>query len=96
MFPSLYRISKDHWNQTIVTLVYNVLKTLMEMNTKLFDELSTNYKNERQRYFLFYSLHYELLCTSREKKKEKDREELWKRLEVLDIKAIVDKVDHGG
>ncbi|WAR20468.1 2A5A-like protein, partial [Mya arenaria] len=32
MFPALYKISKEHWNQTIVALVYNVLKTFMEMN----------------------------------------------------------------
>uniref|UniRef100_A0AAR2JCU0 Serine/threonine protein phosphatase 2A regulatory subunit n=1 Tax=Pygocentrus nattereri TaxID=42514 RepID=A0AAR2JCU0_PYGNA len=49
MFGSLYRISKEHWNQTIVALVYNVLKTLMEMNSKLFDELTASYKAERQR-----------------------------------------------
>ncbi|KAK0411872.1 hypothetical protein QR680_005890 [Steinernema hermaphroditum] len=64
MFPALYRISKEHWNQTIVALVYNVLKTFMEMNGKLFDELTANYKLERQK----------------EKKREKDREDLWKRL----------------
>jgi serine/threonine-protein phosphatase 2A regulatory subunit B' len=69
MFPPLYRISKEHWNQTIVALVYNVLKTFMEMNGKLFDELTANYKTERQR----------------EKKKEKDREELWRRLGGLDL-----------
>lgn len=49
MFPALYRISKEHWNQTIVALVYNVLKTFMEMNGQLFDELTANYKLERQR-----------------------------------------------
>lgn len=49
MFPGLYRISKEHWNQTIVALVYNVLKTFMEMNSKLFDELTASYKAERQK-----------------------------------------------
>lgn len=49
MFPALYRISKEHWNQTIVALVYNVLKTFMEMNSKLFDELTASYKAERQK-----------------------------------------------
>ncbi|XP_059841850.1 serine/threonine-protein phosphatase 2A 56 kDa regulatory subunit alpha isoform [Mobula hypostoma] len=67
MFGSLYRISKEHWNSTIVALVYNVLKTLMEMNGALFDELTASYKAERQR----------------EKKKEQEREELWKNLEEL-------------
>lgn len=49
MFPALYRMSKEHWNQNIVTLVYNVLKTFMEMNSKLFDELTSSYKAERQK-----------------------------------------------
>lgn len=52
MFPALYRISKEHWNQTIVALVYNVLKTFMEVNSKLFDELTASYKVERQKYVL--------------------------------------------
>ncbi|KAI6220834.1 Serine/threonine protein phosphatase 2A regulatory subunit [Aphelenchoides fujianensis] len=70
MFPPLYKISREHWNQTIVALVYNVLKTFMEMNGKLFDELTANYKMEKQK----------------EKRKERDREELWKRLNALDLK----------
>lgn len=49
MFPALYRVSKEHWNQTIVALVYNVLKTFMDLNGKLFDELTANYKVERQK-----------------------------------------------
>lgn len=69
MFPALYRISKEHWNQTIVALVYNVLKTFMEMNSKLFDDLTASYKAERQK----------------EKKREKERDELWKRLSELEI-----------
>ena len=52
MFPALYKISKEHWNQTIVALVYNVLKTFMEMNSKLFDDLTANYKSERQKWVL--------------------------------------------
>lgn len=69
MFPALYRISKEHWNQTIVALIYNVLKTFMEMNSKLFDDLTASYKAERQK----------------EKKREKERDELWKRLSELEI-----------
>ncbi|NWQ71451.1 2A5A phosphatase, partial [Grallaria varia] len=79
MFGSLYKISKEHWNPTIVALVYNVLKTLMEMNGKLFDELTSSYKAERQR----------------EKKKELEREELWRRLEELKLKkAMAEKQTH--
>ncbi|KAM3852238.1 serine/threonine-protein phosphatase 2A 56 kDa regulatory subunit alpha isoform [Vipera latastei] len=73
MFGSLYKISKEHWNPTIVALVYNVLKTLTEMNGKLFDELTSTYKAERQR----------------EKKKELEREELWKKLEELKLSGTL-------
>merc|ERR1712113_638813 len=75
MFSCLYRISKDHWNQTIVALVYNVLKSFMEMNSKLFDELTSSYKAEKQK----------------EKKKEKEREELWKRLSKLEVNNAANK-----
>ena len=44
-----FRISKEHWNQTIVALVYNVLKTFMEMNSRLFDDLTASYKADRQK-----------------------------------------------
>ena len=53
MFPALYRISKEHWNQTIVALVYNVLKTFMEMNSRLFDDLTASYKAERLKWVNF-------------------------------------------
>uniref|UniRef100_A0A914HGY5 Serine/threonine protein phosphatase 2A regulatory subunit n=1 Tax=Globodera rostochiensis TaxID=31243 RepID=A0A914HGY5_GLORO len=66
--------------QTIVALVYNVLKTFMEMNGRLFDELTTNYKLERQK----------------EKKREKDREELWKRMDSLDIGGLILQIEQGG
>jgi serine/threonine-protein phosphatase 2A regulatory subunit B' len=54
--------------------VYNVLKTLMEMNGKLFDNLTSSYKAERQR-----------------EKKELEREELWKKLEELQLKKTLEK-----
>uniref|UniRef100_A0A671NDQ0 Serine/threonine protein phosphatase 2A regulatory subunit n=1 Tax=Sinocyclocheilus anshuiensis TaxID=1608454 RepID=A0A671NDQ0_9TELE len=73
MFGNLYRISKEHWNPTIVALVYNVLKTLMEMNGKLFDELTASYKSDRQR----------------EKKKEQEREELWRKLDELRLQERI-------
>merc|ERR1711976_447807 len=69
MFPALYRISKEHWNQTIVALVYNVLKTFMEMNSKLSDDLTASYKAERLK----------------ERKREREREDLWKKLETLSL-----------
>lgn len=76
MFSSLYQISKEHWNQTIVSLVYNVLKTFMEMNTHVFDTLTASYKTEQQK----------------ELQKRREREELWKKLDDLTLKSKVDQM----
>merc|ERR1712121_519616 len=69
MFPALYRISKEHWNQTIVALVYNVLKTFMEMNSRLFDDLTASYKADR----------------AKEKKRERERDDLWRKMQDLSL-----------
>uniref|UniRef100_A0AAQ4PT02 Serine/threonine protein phosphatase 2A regulatory subunit n=1 Tax=Gasterosteus aculeatus aculeatus TaxID=481459 RepID=A0AAQ4PT02_GASAC len=65
VFATLYRVSKEHWNQTIVSLIYNVLKTFMEMNSKLFDDLTASYKVEKQK----------------ELKRDRERADLWRGLE---------------
>uniref|UniRef100_A0A8C5GYY0 Serine/threonine protein phosphatase 2A regulatory subunit n=1 Tax=Gouania willdenowi TaxID=441366 RepID=A0A8C5GYY0_GOUWI len=49
MFPSLYRNSKSHWNKTIHGLIYNALKLFMEMNQKLFDDCTQQYKADKHR-----------------------------------------------
>ncbi|XP_023721847.1 serine/threonine-protein phosphatase 2A 56 kDa regulatory subunit gamma isoform isoform X6 [Cryptotermes secundus] len=67
MFPSLYRNSKSHWNKTIHGLIYNALKLFMEMNQKLFDECTQQYKQERQK----------------EKERQRNRDEAWTRVEEL-------------
>ncbi|XP_023677232.1 serine/threonine-protein phosphatase 2A 56 kDa regulatory subunit delta isoform [Paramormyrops kingsleyae] len=67
MFPALYKNSKSHWNKTIHGLIYNALKLFMEMNQKLFDECTQQYKAEKQK----------------EKYKLKEREEMWHRIEEL-------------
>lgn len=67
MFGSLYRNSKSHWNRTIHGLVYNALKLFMEINPRLFDECTNNYKQQRQT----------------DKKKMKERDENWKKLEKM-------------
>jgi hypothetical protein len=36
--------SKNHWNKTIHGLIYNALKLFMEMNQKLFDECTQQFK----------------------------------------------------
>merc|ERR1711894_651259 len=49
MFPALYKNSKSHWNKTIHGLIYNALKLFMEMNQRLFDECTQQYKAEQKR-----------------------------------------------
>ncbi|KAJ8724098.1 hypothetical protein PYW07_008078 [Mythimna separata] len=66
MFPSLYRNTKSHWNKTIHGLVYNALKLFMEMNQKLFDECTQQYKQEKQK----------------ERERLIQREEVWQALEA--------------
>ncbi|CAL9692032.1 unnamed protein product [Knipowitschia caucasica] len=67
MFPALYRNSKSHWNKTIHGLIYNALKLFMEMNQKLFDDCTQQFKAEK----------------SKEKAKWKEREEAWLKIENL-------------
>lgn len=69
MFPALYKNSKSHWNKTIHGLIYNALKLFMEMNQKLFDECTQQYKAERQK----------------EKEKMREREEAWQHIEDLAV-----------
>jgi len=84
MFPALYRNSKNHWNKTIHGLIYNALKLFMEMNQKLFDECTQQYKAERLK----------------EKEKVKARAEAWNRVEgkarenpdVDQVAIMLDKV----
>ncbi|CAG5121160.1 unnamed protein product, partial [Candidula unifasciata] len=66
MFPALYR-SKEHWNKTIHGLIYNALKLFMEMNQKLFDDCTQQYKAERQK----------------DKEKLKQRDEAWHKIQNL-------------
>uniref|UniRef100_A0A8C2E9P0 Serine/threonine protein phosphatase 2A regulatory subunit n=1 Tax=Cyprinus carpio TaxID=7962 RepID=A0A8C2E9P0_CYPCA len=77
MFASLYRISKEHWNPAISALIYNVLKAFMEMNSALFDELAANYKSDRQK----------------ERKKDKERDDLWRKLEELELRRGIQNSD---
>ncbi|KAL7641777.1 UNVERIFIED_CONTAM: hypothetical protein RMT77_007651 [Armadillidium vulgare] len=67
MFPALYKNSKSHWNKTIHGLIYNALKLFMEMNQKLFDECTQEFKADRQR----------------EREKMKEREDAWDTVENM-------------
>jgi len=74
MFPALFRVSKEHWNQAILTLVYNVLKTFMEMNSTLFEELTANYKLEEAKFVVHsvYVLHVLILITFRMSRRRRE------------------------
>jgi len=48
VFKALYENSRQHWNSTVHGLTCNVVKLFMEMDGKLFDECSENYKNEQE------------------------------------------------
>ncbi|XP_064881665.1 serine/threonine-protein phosphatase 2A 56 kDa regulatory subunit gamma isoform isoform X2 [Oncorhynchus nerka] len=50
MFPALYRNSKTHWNKTIHGLIYNALKLFMEMNQKLFDDCTQQFRAEKNKF----------------------------------------------
>ncbi|XP_072845027.2 serine/threonine-protein phosphatase 2A 56 kDa regulatory subunit delta isoform isoform X4 [Pogona vitticeps] len=67
MFPALYKNSKSHWNKTIHGLIYNALKLFMEMNQKLFDDCTQQYKAEKQK----------------GRFRLKEREEMWHKIEEL-------------
>lgn len=69
-----FRISKEHWNQTIVALVYNVLKTFMEMNSRLFDDLTASYKADRQKYEQFSNIPHISIIILSERKSESENE----------------------
>ncbi|XP_066893647.1 serine/threonine-protein phosphatase 2A 56 kDa regulatory subunit beta isoform isoform X1 [Kogia breviceps] len=94
VFGTLYQVSKEHWNQTIVSLIYNVLKTFMEMNGKLFDELTASYKLEKQHAGASkpsYPLHPPIILPStscREQQKAQERQELWQGLEELRLRRL--------
>ncbi|XP_067942265.1 serine/threonine-protein phosphatase 2A 56 kDa regulatory subunit gamma isoform-like [Watersipora subatra] len=75
MFPALYK-TKQHWNKTIHGLIYNALKLFMEMNQKLFDDCTQQYKPDRQK----------------EKEKLKEREGQWLRMEQTALKNPTSKL----
>ncbi len=45
IFPNIYKVSKEHWNQAIITLVLNLLKQFKSINPNLFNDLSNKYRD---------------------------------------------------
>jgi len=67
IFPNIYRVSKDHWNQAIVTLVLNLLKQFKSINPALFNDLTNKYKDYIQAL----------------EKNQQEHEDIWRKLETL-------------
>jgi len=49
LLPPLCQISKTHWNTNIITLTYNLLKNLMDMNKNLCDEILNKLRDDEQK-----------------------------------------------
>jgi len=69
LFPNINRVSKEHWNQAIVTLVLNLLKQFKSINPKLYDDLANKYE--------------EYVKTL--EKRQIEHEEIWTKLEALQL-----------
>merc|ERR1719473_110457 len=48
VFEALYPNSRNHWNSTVHGLTCNVVKLFMEMDSKLFDQCSAEYKKKQE------------------------------------------------
>lgn len=70
IFPNIYKVSKEHWNQAIVTLVLNLLKQFKNINPTLFNDLSSRYRDYIQTM----------------EKRQIEHEEIWRRLEDLRLR----------
>jgi hypothetical protein len=49
LLPPLCRISKTHWNTNIITLTYNLLKNLMDINKNLCDNVFNTLRDDEQK-----------------------------------------------
>uniref|UniRef100_A0A915D0C4 Serine/threonine protein phosphatase 2A regulatory subunit n=1 Tax=Ditylenchus dipsaci TaxID=166011 RepID=A0A915D0C4_9BILA len=73
LFPAVYKISNDHWNQTTAGLAVNALKKLMGINSSLFTDLLLNYRQVHVK----------------KQFEEKQRNDLWKLLDLLALSPDV-------
>ncbi|CAF4383235.1 unnamed protein product [Rotaria sp. Silwood2] len=69
LLPPLCRISKTHWNTNIVTLTYNLLRNLMEINKQLCDKVLNTLRDDEKKLII----------------KEQDRINSWQQLEQISL-----------
>ncbi len=48
LVAGLHKGSKQHWNQTVMTLTFQVMKSYMEMDAELFEQCSTKAKQKEE------------------------------------------------
>jgi serine/threonine-protein phosphatase 2A regulatory subunit B' len=46
LYPALHKNSKQHWNQTVHTLTFNVIRMCMEMDAPLFESVAKAYTDK--------------------------------------------------
>lgn len=69
LFPNINRVSKEHWNQAIVTLVLNLLKQFKSINPKLYEDLANKYED----------------YVKTLEKRQMEHDEIWVKLEALHL-----------
>ena len=50
IYPSLFEMSKSHWNQQIIQLTQSVLRYLHDVNRALYDDVAAKYRQNLVRY----------------------------------------------
>jgi len=58
IFPNIHKVSKEHWNQAIVSLVLNLLKQFKNLNPTLFNDLTNKYRDYIQSWVFLISHNY--------------------------------------
>ncbi|CAI8007058.1 Serine/threonine-protein phosphatase 2A 56 kDa regulatory subunit delta isoform [Geodia barretti] len=71
ILPPLFRHSKAHWNKTIHGLIYNAIKTFMDMNQKMFEICNAKYEEQLKQQEAHIA----------------EREEAWSQVEKLAIQS---------
>jgi serine/threonine-protein phosphatase 2A regulatory subunit B' len=72
IYPSLHANTKRHWNQTVHSLTFNIIRIFMEMDSTLYDRVSKQFDADTQ---------------DPDKKKEA-REERWKQLRAITTDVV--------
>lgn len=75
IFPALFKISKNHWNRAINTLIINALKLLSEINQPVFEACTAKFKLEQQK----------------QSQKDKQRQDRWAAVEKRAMKHPLSK-----